>query len=346
MRYREDKETSGEILRRILPEITRHGSGFQPPSYAIWYEYVSNCNPPLKQALDARLKDDAVLSSEETHSLYATYVAGRDAKALEEFSTQLQRTLEEFRGLAANAGSDAQHFGQSLQEFDKKLTTPLDVDGLRGIVAALASETRRMQASNRALSNSLEASQREFLDLKSQLTTVQNEALLDPLTGLNNRRGFQRHIDEVLALRPEGLTGCALLMVDIDHFKRVNDTHGHLLGDKVLQTVAQVLLTGVKGRDVAARLGGEEFAVLLPDTPTSGAVVLAEQIRRKVAQGRIRRTDRDDLVGSVTISLGVAAYQPGETLEEWIDRADQALYQSKQRGRNCVTLAKTEYSVA
>jgi diguanylate cyclase len=178
------------------------------------------------------------------------------------------------------------------------------------------------------------------------MATVQNEALLDPLTRLSNRRGFQRRIDEMLAAGADGLAGSSLLMADIDHFKQVNDTHGHLLGDRVLQTVAEVIRGSVKGRDVAARFGGEEFAILLPDTPLRGALVLAEQIRQTVAHGRIRRIDRDETVGGVTISLGVANYRPGETLEQWLERADRALYQSKQRGRNCVTAAAAGLATA
>jgi diguanylate cyclase len=344
MRYPENKETSGELLRLALPHMARHGSGFQPPSYAVWYEYVSGSNPPLQQALDARIAKGGALSTDETHALYATFVGARDAKALERLSGRLQHTLEELGRLASSASSEADDYGRSLQAYGEQLTPNLDLDALREIIGTLATETVHMQQSNRVLSERLESSQREFVDLKARLATVQSEALLDPLTSLTNRRGFQHRVDEMLATRAEGLNGCALVMADIDHFKKVNDTHGHLLGDRVLQTVAQVLRASVKGRDVAARFGGEEFAILLPDTPARGALVLAEQIRQTVAQGRIRRADRDETIGGVTISLGVANYRPGETLEQWLHRADQALYESKKRGRNCVTVAAAEHA--
>jgi diguanylate cyclase len=229
-----------------------------------------------------------------------------------------------------------------LQHYGEQLTPYVDIETLRQIIQGLAGETRRMQQSNALLSERVESSHRDFAELKAQLASVQNEALIDPLTNLRNRRGFQLGVDEALAGRAGGLSGCAILMADIDHFKKVNDAHGHLLGDKVLQTVAQVLRTSIKGRDVAARFGGEEFAILLPDTPADGAVALAEQIRKTIAQGRFRRADREETIGGVTISLGVAAYRPGESLEEWLARADRALYASKQHGRNRVTLAAGE----
>ncbi|MGE5338163.1 MAG: GGDEF domain-containing protein [Gemmatimonadota bacterium] len=335
----ESKETSAEILRLVLPQIARHGGGFEPPSYAVWYEYVSGANPPLKQALEARLAREQPLTAEEVQALYTTFVAPRQAEAVERVQAQLQRTLDEFGRLAQTAGTDAAKYSDSLQSYGDKLTPNMDAEALRGIVVALTAETARMQQSNAQLAEKLEANQRDVDELKSQLVSMKNESLLDPLTGLKNRRGFQKAVDEALAERPQGFAGCTLLMADIDHFKKVNDTHGHLLGDKVLQTVAHVLRSSVKGRDVAARFGGEEFAVLLPDTPVGGAASLAEQIRRTVAQGRIRRSDRSEAIGGVTISLGVAAYRERETLEQWIDRADQALYQSKQAGRDRVTVA-------
>jgi diguanylate cyclase len=342
MRHPENKEASAEILRQVLPQISRHGSGFQPKSYAIWYESVAGCNPSLQKAIDARIAKGGALTPDETEALFAAFVATRDLRALETLSGQLQESLEAFGRLASAAASDSHEYGRSLQAYGEQLVPQLDLEAMRSLIGAMAAETQRMQQSNKTLSEQLEASQREFVDLKAKLATVQSEALLDPLTKLTNRRGFQRRVDELLTSRADGLVGCALIMADIDHFKKINDTYGHLLGDKVLQAVAQVLLASVKGRDVAARLGGEEFAILLPDTPEQGACVLAEQIRQTVSQGRIRRGDANDPIDGVTISLGVAAYHPRETLEQWIDRADAALYRSKQTGRNRVTVAATE----
>ena len=119
----------------------------------------------------------------------------------------------------------------------------------------------------------------------------------------------------------------------------VNDTYGHVLGDKVIRAVAHVLRSSIKGRDVAARLGGEEFAVLLPQTSLLGAAALAEQIRRTVEQGRICRPDGDESIGQVTLSVGVAAAKPGDTLEALLERADAAMYTAKRAGRNRVSVA-------
>ncbi|MBV8380743.1 MAG: GGDEF domain-containing protein [Paucibacter sp.] len=340
MRYPQSKIESNELLRLVLPQIAQHGSGCQPPSYTLWYEYISGSNPALRSALDQRIADGRPLSLEETHKFYARFIAERDIVATDDLQEQLQRTLEGLASMASNAGSEARRYGASLQDCGARLEVPSgsapDLESLRGIIAALAGETRRMQDSNLRLSAELDAKRSEMTELSEKLATVRSEALLDPLTGLTNRRGLQRAIDERLGA--DTLQGCSLLMVDIDHFKKVNDTHGHLFGDKVLQAVARMLRACIKGQDMAVRFGGEEFAVLLPDTPITGAASLAESIRQVVSKGQIRRGEGGTHIGQVTVSIGVACYRLAETFDQWVERADRALYSSKQRGRDCVTL--------
>ncbi|MBV8504137.1 MAG: GGDEF domain-containing protein [Paucibacter sp.] len=338
MRYLQSKIESNELLRLALPQMSRWGSGCQPPSYTLWYEYALGSNGELKKALDERMLDSSPLSVEETHKFYGRFIADRDIAATGDLQAELERTLSQLGQLANRAGDDASHYGQSLQDCGMQLSDQVDIDAVRGVIQALAAETRRMQDSNSRLKSELDLKGRELREISSKLDTVRSEALLDPLTGLANRRGFQRAIDNALGSQGDGLSGWAMLMVDIDHFKKVNDTHGHLLGDRVLQAVARVLKNCIKGRDMAVRLGGEEFAIVLPDTTPAGALSLAEDIRQTISRGVIKRND-GGVIGSVTVSIGVAAYKVAETLETWIERADQALYASKGGGRNRVTLA-------
>jgi diguanylate cyclase len=125
-------------------------------------------------------------------------------------------------------------------------------------------------------------------------------------------------------------------MIDIDHFKRFNDEHGHLIGDEVLRFVAKRIKELVRGRDFLARFGGEEFALLLPETPIAGASVVAESIRNFFAQATLKAVATSKKLGKITVSLGVACYQSGEQTEEFINRSDQALYFAKNNGRNRV----------
>jgi diguanylate cyclase len=338
MRYPQSKPESNELLRLTLPLLSQHGSGCQPPSYTLWYEYVTGQNPALCDALRTRMALGKPLSLEETGAYYSKYIAEPGIVATDELQSQLQGTLDSLVQMARSAGSEARRYGDSLKDCGEQLEAPQGMDAVRQIIGALAVETRRMQESNARLSAELENKRCEMHELSGKLASMRSEALLDPLTGLTNRRGFQKVIDETLAARKEGLSSWSLLMVDIDHFKKVNDTHGHVFGDKVLQAVAKVLRNFSHGPELAVRLGGEEFALVLPDTPPESAMLLAENIRQTVASGSIRRADQKP-VGAVTISIGVACYKVAETLEQWLERADQALYSSKQQGRDRVTLA-------
>jgi diguanylate cyclase len=212
---------------------------------------------------------------------------------------------------------------------------------VHAIIAELARETTRMHSATEAVHERLESRAREVELLTRQLEQAKTEALLDPLTGLKNRRGFELAVNE-LGAAGSPFKDAALVLADIDHFKQINDKHGHLLGDKILRAIGQTLQSNIKGRDIAARPGGDEFAILLQQTPLTGARALAEQIRAAVAAGRIRRADSKQQPGSVTLSIGVAVGGSDDTLESMLARADAALYAAKRSGRNRVSVDANE----
>ncbi|MEJ1392387.1 MAG: GGDEF domain-containing protein, partial [Candidatus Sedimenticola sp. (ex Thyasira tokunagai)] len=179
----------------------------------------------------------------------------------------------------------------------------------------------------------------EMSVLRKELDQVRQQASTDPLTGLSNRKVFFETLEETIAAATEeaGADFC-LVMLDIDHFKNVNDTHGHLVGDKVIRFVADTLKKNTKGRDTAARYGGEEFTLLLPQTQTTGAVALSESIRNTIADTSLVHSKNKTPIGQVTISAGVALFRPGDTPTELIERADNALYYAKKHGRNQVVI--------
>lgn len=163
---------------------------------------------------------------------------------------------------------------------------------------------------------------------------LQEIAAVDPLTQLYNRRfGLQRLEEEFSRSRRSSMP-LGLIMLDIDHFKSINDTHGHIVGDRILVHVSKLLQQHARQEDIAMRYGGEEFLLLLPGTCTTNLAQMAERLRQEVAQAEFTLEDEKKL--RLTISLGVACYpeQEANTGEELIQQADQALYQAKQNGRN------------
>src|SRR5579871_2174543 len=338
MRYLENKERSTEILRLALPLMARQLAAFHPLSYALWYEHCAGINPDLSRVLDSRLTANNALTETDVWRLYAQHIAARDMEAFERLQLQLRNLLEDTAQSASAASTQAANFGQSLQDHARQLADPQDQNAVRQIVSSMLEDTQRMQTLTSDLSEKLMARTNEVNALTENLRRAQSEALLDSLTGLKNRRGLERAFED-LQREPPGLLGSALLLADIDHFKVVNDTYGHVLGDKVIRAVAHVLRSSIKGRDVAARLGGEEFAILLPQTSLTGAAAVAEQIRGTVAQGRICRPDGNESIGQVTLSVGVAVARPGDTMEALLERADAAMYDAKRAGRNRVSVA-------
>jgi diguanylate cyclase (GGDEF)-like protein len=165
--------------------------------------------------------------------------------------------------------------------------------------------------------------------------SLQRASNTDALTGVSNRRYFFPRMEQEMMRSRRTLRPLALIVADIDHFKRVNDAYGHPVGDQVIRMLAQKCLSIVRETDVVARLGGEEFGILLPETDLAGAVKLAERLRTIVAES-------DDGAGAVhfTVSLGVDQMRSGDRLPgDIFQRADAALYQAKQRGRNRVESA-------
>src|SRR5579871_4967897 len=338
MRYLENKERSTEILLLALPLMARQLAAFHPLSYALWYEHCAGINPDLSRVLDAKLTSNIALTEPDVWRLYAQHIAARDMEAFERLQLQLRNLLEDTAQSTATASEQAAEFGHSLQGHAKVLADDQNPERIREIVAEMLVGTQKMQAVTADLSVKLQASTKEVNSLTESLRRAQSEALLDSLTGLKNRRGLERAVEDLIR-EPPGLLGSALLLADIDHFKVVNDTYGHVLGDKVIRAVAHVLRSNIKGRDVAARLGGEEFAILLPQTSLNGAAAVAEQIRGTVAQGRICRPDGNEPIGQVTLSVGVAVARPGDTMEALLERADAAMYDAKRAGRNRVSVA-------
>ena len=337
MRYQESIEESVAFVRQVMPLMARHSAPMNPISFAVWYEYVSGVNPRLKEAIDTALKDKVVLDAAATELLYRRFVADLDADSANRLAQDFHRIMADAVQSAANTGTQADSYGSSLQQFSKELDADAEVPATLDAIDRVLTETLQMQTSMVALGKRLEDSHKEIENLRAEVVRVRQDAMVDGLTGLANRRSFDLDMDNWLGRFVPGVPGPSVLMIDIDHFKQVNDTYGHLFGDKVIRTVAEVLKRNVKGQDIAARYGGEEFAVLLPKTQLDGARALAENIRVAVAGCRIRRHDNDGFVDRITVSLGVACYLKGESAQNFIGRADKALYVSKTRGRNRVT---------
>jgi diguanylate cyclase len=210
------------------------------------------------------------------------------------------------------------------------------------ILHSLSAATAEAEAKNRELTARLAASRQEIADLQGNLKSVRAESALDGLTQLSNRKHFERTLRAALAQSRIGGRPLSLLMCDIDHFKRFNDTHGHLTGDRIIAHVGAMLRQTVRDHDLAARYGGEEFAIILPNTSLAQAVVVAERIRAAVSGSELVKRVSGESVGRVTLSVGAAEARETDSIQSLIDQADTCLYRAKHQGRNRVAAASAE----
>jgi len=337
-RYPQDKAASAEILRLILQKTAGQPASYTPPTYAVWYEFLTGVNPPLSEAMNNLLNVNELITNEIAQSLFDSHISESNPEAQKTFRLNMQKVLRNLTQLAETTGGETGRFSAGLQKYEEQLTSNPDTPMLQQLVSEIIEDTQTMHNSVNTLQGKLHESKSEIEKLQHELQNAKSEALIDPLTGIYNRRGLELQIKKH-ALNPDYKDKrIAFMMLDIDYFKKVNDTYGHLFGDKVLRAIAEVLKAKVKGQDTVARMGGEEFAVLLPDTSLQGAFAAAEHVRQGIERGKIRRLDKPETVEGITISIGIADFDAHGDWTEAMRCADEALYTSKKQGRNRTTL--------
>ena len=306
-----------------------------PQFYELLYTYATGVNPSLNQRVNQIFREGTP-TPELAERLYNEFLKSQDAnERISTVSERMATRIEAVHDAIDTAMATANAYSGSLQAASGDLTTHVDEGELRKMAQRLLSETRRMQDANHQLEEKLEASRDDIAALQRDLDEVRRESMLDPLTKIFNRKSFDEGMLKAFTDAEAG-TPFALMLVDIDHFKRFNDTWGHQTGDQVLRLVAMTLKSNIKGQDMAARYGGEEFAAILPQTDLEGAVILADNIRKAVQAKELLKRSTNEKLGRITASFGVASYKPGDTPSSLIDRADRCLYAAKHAGRNRV----------
>lgn len=343
MQYEITKEKSAEFLRQAIQHMSMQDAAFHPVSYAVWYEYSSGEHAHLIDEVNSLIEKEKKLNEKSTAQLFNKHIASLDADSAQSIVDRFNDVVSDISSSTKKAGQETSQFRKTLDAWSGELQQ-LDGEVARHM-GELLSETTNIQQSMHTLQDQLESSLQEITDLKNEIVKAKQEAISDGLTGLMNRRGFDVALKQSLESASAYADTC-LIIGDIDFFKRVNDSYGHLFGDKVIQAVARIMKAVSVDLYTAARYGGEEFVLLLPHTSLETARELAETIRQQVANIRIKNNVTSKLISNVTISLGVTVYQVGETAESFLDRADQALYTSKANGRNQVTLISDELATA
>jgi diguanylate cyclase len=337
MNYPDSIEKAGELLRSALTYMGKYEIPVNPSNYAVWYGYVSKRNPQLNQAIDDLIKQNKPITTKLNTKLYRDYIADNIRMKNEKTIEEIREVLTSLLKYIVSKSSEMSSHNSTIESYVDQILDDTNIDGLKKIVDGIVAETRSMAETGNVLKERLVSSLSEVETLRIELDRVTEKATTDALTGLANRMSFEGELKSIVAQAQNSNEDLSLLFADLDHFKRVNDTYGHLVGDMVLRLTASMIKGFIKGRDFPARYGGEEFVILLPDTPLKGAVSVAEKIRAFFEKKSWMKKDSGQPIGLITLSFGAAKYKSGESLEAFVKRADDALYLSKRNGRNRVS---------
>ena len=338
-----DYQKAAERLRLALPLMAQKKVSATPINYAVFFEYVSKTNELLNDELDKLMSKHEVISDEFCQQLYDKKMMAFELETLRKMQQGLRKIVDALLLTIKQADKGAEQYVAALDNVSRDLTVDVQPEQLLSMVNRLSEETSIVRNVQAHIRGDIEGNQEEVERLKQELEKARQEATTDALTGLLNRKAMDEILREkVLGQGKDRQEDLCLLILDIDKFKSINDNYGHLVGDKVIRYVASVIQGNVNADAKAARFGGEEFLVLLPDASLTTAMNIAENIRKAQERGHLVTTSANEAIGKVTISIGVTNYLSGESLEKFIDRADKALYQAKTKGRNRVVLSPRE----
>jgi diguanylate cyclase len=307
-----------------------------PENFELFYAFASGEYPGVTQVIAAMIANKTPFTPEILADLRLRCLSGaRAARSMDTVGTGMGQVIDTVMVKLEAAARHTTAYTNTLNAASGELDAGQSPEDMRKLVEELIAATKAMETRTRSLEGELQKSSEQVTELRGKLDDVRKESLTDPLTNIANRKAFDAAMETAMLALGEG-EAVALMMCDIDHFKKFNDSWGHQTGDQVLRLVANCLSDNLKGRDTAARYGGEEFGVILRGTALADAIHVADQIRLAVQGRKLVKKSTGDVLGTITISIGVSQFAAGDTIESVIRRADACLYGAKQNGRNVV----------
>jgi diguanylate cyclase len=321
-----------DIAAQVSYAMRQMGVAPIPRNYELFYEAYIGSNPKLT-------KDLAALGSratqEELDQIGAQYFGQHQAKGVQGAHGRIVNELEDLLTLLKDEQSTLENYNRVLAETQARITTKsaASVDLLKNAIGVLSEATGSTMAQGKVTVEGVEAKSREMEDIRKELDEYKRIANTDSLTRLNNRRAFDDRLAAIYDSQ-RGRSSTALIVCDIDHFKRINDTFGHPVGDKILATVANIIKTNVRKDAFVARTGGEEFAIIVDLTTHDDSLMIAERVRKALEVTPFKNSRTGVNYGPVTLSLGICMADQTEDSQDLYMKADIALYCAKTSGRN------------
>jgi diguanylate cyclase len=330
-----DVEYATSIAEKAMRSMAERRVPPTPNNFHVWFNYTLGEPPVLKRAIDILIGNKRKFDAHTNREIYESYIGSKasDEAVAYEVSQQLHEVMSSAKQFLSTAIADNRTQMAAINDVTERTEAGVDP---KQLIESLMGELAKATTRATKLEVSFVEKSRELATIRDSLIKSEERAKTDTLTGLPNRRALEEFFRKAQVAAMEQDDPLSALLIDIDHFKRFNDEFGHGVGDQVLRLMATVLRDGVRDIDLPARYGGEELIVILPNAGLATAATIAERIRRSIAECHITRRSTGEALPGITISLGVAQFQGGESMADLIERCDRALYLAKHTGRNRV----------
>ncbi|MCF8473645.1 MAG: GGDEF domain-containing protein [Emcibacter sp.] len=342
MSYFKDKEDLNNIeqtSKKAFALMTKNNVPATPSNYHIWYSYTAEENMALNNTIDEMLKKGKPFTPTVCYNIYDRFFSNiQEQNAVINMGQNLQTELAVIAKTVCDINKGSVKYGATLIDSLNDLDKILGGTELKTIISSLLVETKEIADTNNVAQLQLKESAKTVQILQATLEAVRQESLTDMLTNIGNRKSFEENLNNDIKKAVNDDGDLCLILGDIDHFKKFNDTWGHHVGDQVLKAVAYSMKTKISDMGSVARYGGEEFAILLSDISLEKALEISEEIRLSIANRTMKRKSTGESIGKISCSFGIAKYRKNEHRNDFLERADAALYRSKSNGRNRITL--------
>jgi diguanylate cyclase len=341
-----DFEYATSVAEKAVRSMAEQRVPPTPNNFHVWFKYTLGAPPVLKRAIDILIGNKRKFDAHTNREIYESYVGSKaaDEAVAYDVSQQLHSVMSSAKQFLNTAIADNRTQMAAINDVSERSEAGVDP---KLLIESLMSELAKAATRATKLEAGFMEKSRELDTIRDSLIKSEERAKTDTLTGLPNRRALEEFFRNAQLAAMEQDEPVTVMLMDIDHFKRFNDEFGHGVGDQVLRLMAKVLRERVREIDLPARYGGEELIVVLPNADLETGAATAERIRRSVAECQITRRSTGEALPGITISIGVAQFQGGESMADLIERCDQALYLAKKMGRNrVVTEAQLETNKA
>lgn len=328
MKYSDSIAQATEKMHAVTAFFHQYQLAPTPVNYHVTYEYLSNRNTELSNAINEHIAQQR-LDNFALDQLFDEFInqAQQFSQTLTSESTEIVQQLSNSLDMISSAADNyLQALDNSIQQINTETTT------VKGSVSQLLDATYEVKSAHRQFQELLIQIEKRNSNLEQKIDEMKREQFIDQLTGLTNGRGLQLQFDQwLLSGESKALT---MIVADIDNFAQFNQQYGHLVGDVIINKVAQKLKGYVNESGIPVRVGGEEFAILLPETSIDIALEIAEQMRLGVEKMRFVSAKSKLRLPKITVSMGVSAFRLDDSLPRLLQRAQTAMSLAKQHGRN------------